>query len=112
MFRWRASLTQVLHEVLQGVEGLGDVAHLGLTQARHVAQQQGHQLTAVLAHLGLEGEEHINHHVTPFVKQKILVFMLLMPGINVQNIWGLPPRYNPWQSFKSGLKTFLFARAF
>lgn len=47
-------LTQVFQEVLQGVEGLGDVSDLGLVQSRHVGQQQWHQLSTVLTDLRLQ----------------------------------------------------------
>lgn len=49
-------LTQVLHEVLQGVEGFGDVANLGLTQGGEVPQQQRHQIPTVLVYFRLRNQ--------------------------------------------------------
>lgn len=51
----RLLLTKVLQEVLQSIEGLGDVPSLRVVQCRQVSQQQRHQLRAVFTDLRLCG---------------------------------------------------------
>lgn len=55
-------LTQVLHEVLQGVEGFGDVANLGLTHGGEVPQQQRHQIPTVLVYFRLRNQSETSRH--------------------------------------------------